>query len=55
MELKKDYELVVLDYNLNNRFEELEKITDLKSALLNCPATKIQSVWRRDMMQFAFL
>lgn len=26
-ELKKDYNLVVLDYNLNNNFEELEKIT----------------------------
>lgn len=25
-ELKKDYSLVVLDYNLNNQFEELEKI-----------------------------
>jgi len=45
-ELKKDYELVVLDYNLNNRFEELEKITDksrceiLVNALCvpNCPA-----------------
>lgn len=45
-ELKKDYDLVVLDYNLNNRFEELEKITDksrcevLVNALCkpNCPA-----------------
>lgn len=27
-ELKKDYYLVVLDYNFNNRFEELEKIED---------------------------
>ena len=27
-ELKKDYDMVVLDYNLNNRFEELEKIED---------------------------
>lgn len=27
-ELEKDYALVVLDYNLNNKFEELEKITD---------------------------
>lgn len=27
-ELEKDYGLVVLDYNLNNRFDELEKITD---------------------------
>lgn len=27
-ELKKDYCLVVLDYNFNNRFEELEKIED---------------------------
>lgn len=27
-ELSKDYHLVVLDYNLNNRFEELEKIED---------------------------
>lgn len=27
-ELKKDYALVVLDYNFNNRFEELEKIDD---------------------------
>ena len=45
-ELKKDYALVVLDYNLNNQFEELEKITDkgrceiLVNALCapNCPA-----------------
>lgn len=27
-ELEKDYHLVVLDYNFNNRFEELEKIRD---------------------------
>ncbi len=27
-ELKKDYALVVLDYNFNNRFDELEKIED---------------------------
>lgn len=27
-ELKKDYHLVVLDYNFNNRFEELDKIED---------------------------
>jgi len=27
-ELEKDYHLVVLDYNFNNRFEELEKIKD---------------------------
>ena len=27
-ELRKDYYLVVLDYNFNNRFEELEKIED---------------------------
>lgn len=27
-ELKKDYDMVVLDYNLNNQFEELEKIED---------------------------
>lgn len=27
-ELKRDYYLVVLDYNFNNRFEELEKIED---------------------------
>lgn len=27
-ELKKDYYLVVLDYNFNNKFEELEKIED---------------------------
>lgn len=27
-ELKKDYNLVVLDYNFNNKFEELEKIED---------------------------
>ncbi|MGN0402175.1 MAG: hypothetical protein ACI4HQ_07940 [Acetatifactor sp.] len=27
-ELKKDYSLVVLDYNFNNRFDELEKIED---------------------------
>lgn len=27
-ELKKDYNLVVLDYNLNNHFDELEKIED---------------------------
>lgn len=27
-ELKKDYGLVVLDYNLNNQFGELQKITD---------------------------
>lgn len=27
-ELERDYGLVVLDYNLNNRFAELEKITD---------------------------
>lgn len=27
-ELSKDYAMVVLDYNLNNHFEELEKITD---------------------------
>lgn len=27
-ELKKDYHLVVLDYNFNNKFEELEKIED---------------------------
>lgn len=27
-ELKKDYYLVVLDYNFNNRFDELEKIED---------------------------
>jgi len=45
-ELAKDYTLVVLDYNMNNRFEELEKITDkgrcevLVNALCapNCPA-----------------
>lgn len=45
-ELEKDYELVVLDYNLNNRFDELEKIKDkgrceiLVNALCmpNCPA-----------------
>lgn len=45
-ELAKDYEIVVLDYNLNNRFDELEKITDksrcevLVNALCepNCPA-----------------
>lgn len=45
-ELKKDYEMVVLDYNMNNRFEELEKITDksrceiLVNSLCapNCPA-----------------
>lgn len=44
-ELKKDYEMVVLDYNMNNRFDELEKITDksrceiLVNALCvpNCP------------------
>lgn len=27
-ELKKGYDMVVLDYNMNNRFEELEKIED---------------------------
>lgn len=27
-ELQKDYHLVVLDYNFNNRFDELERITD---------------------------
>ena len=27
-ELKKDYHLVVLDYNFNNRFDELAKIED---------------------------
>lgn len=27
-ELKKDYHLVVLDYNFNNRFDELERIQD---------------------------
>ncbi len=27
-ELKKEYDMVVLDYNLNNHFDELEKITD---------------------------
>lgn len=27
-ELKKDYDLVVLDYNFNNRFDELQKIRD---------------------------
>ena len=27
-ELEKDYDMVVLDYNLNNQYEELEKITD---------------------------
>ena len=27
-ELEKGYDLVVLDYNMNNQFEELEKITD---------------------------
>lgn len=27
-ELKKDYDLVVLDYNFNNQFQDLEKITD---------------------------
>lgn len=27
-ELQKDYDMVVLDYNLNNHFEELEKIED---------------------------
>jgi collagenase-like PrtC family protease len=27
-ELKKDYHMVVLDYNFNNRFDELEKIED---------------------------
>lgn len=44
-ELKKDYEMVVLDYNMNNRFELLEQITDksrceiLVNALCvpNCP------------------
>ena len=44
-ELKKDYYLVVLDYNFNNKFEELEKIEDkarceiLVNALCipNCP------------------
>lgn len=29
-ELKKDYKTVVLDFNLNNRFEEYEQITDTK-------------------------
>lgn len=45
-ELEKDYALVVLDYNMNNRFEELEQISDkgrceiLVNALCapNCPA-----------------
>ena len=45
-ELSKDYALVVLDYNFNNRFDELERITDkgrceiLVNALCqpNCPA-----------------
>jgi len=45
-ELEKDYAMVVLDYNMNNKFEELEKITDkdrceiLVNALCapNCPA-----------------
>ena len=45
-ELAKDYTLVVLDYNMNNKFDELEKITDkgrcevLVNALCapNCPA-----------------
>lgn len=27
-ELEKDYDMVVLDYNMNNRFEELEQISD---------------------------
>lgn len=27
-ELQKDYDMVVLDYNMNNHFDELEKITD---------------------------
>lgn len=45
-ELEKDYAMVVLDYNMNNKFDELEKITDksrceiLVNALCapNCPA-----------------
>ena len=45
-ELEKDYAMVVLDYNMNNKFEELEQITDksrceiLVNALCapNCPA-----------------
>ena len=44
--VEKDYALVVLDYNMNNRFEELEQISDkgrceiLVNALCapNCPA-----------------
>ncbi len=27
-ELQKGYDMVVLDYNMNNHFDELEKITD---------------------------
>ncbi len=45
-ELKKPYDLVVLDYNLNNHFDELEKITDKGRCEIlvnaqcqpNCPA-----------------
>jgi len=45
-ELEKDYAMVVLDYNMNNKFDELEQITDksrceiLVNALCapNCPA-----------------
>ena len=45
-ELAKDYDLVVLDYNMNNRFDELEQITDKGSCEVlvnslcapNCPA-----------------
>ena len=31
-ELEKDYKLVVLDYNWNNRFDELETVVSLFSA-----------------------
>ncbi|MCM1569748.1 MAG: hypothetical protein NC081_09930 [Roseburia sp.] len=40
-ELKKDYYLVVLDYNFNNKYEELEKIEDKGRCelLVNCLCT----------------